>query len=154
MAQVAPAVFTVDGVHAAAVNQDGTINSANHPAPVGSIVAVWATGLGPIAPAQADGTLVGLPLPNNVVLPVQVQSPTPLFEPCHPGVGPVPCSTVPAYTSFDVTYVGPAPFQVAGVSQIDFEVVGYAPSWAPNDPITIDLLSTQSPGFQVYVAGQ
>jgi uncharacterized protein (TIGR03437 family) len=154
VAQVAPAVFTVDGVHAAAVNQDGTINSANHPAPVGSIVAVWATGLGPIAPAQADGTLVGLPLPNNVVLPVQVQSPTPLFEPCHPGVGPLPCPIVPAYTSFDVTYVGPAPFKVAGVSQINFEVASYASSWAPNNPIIINLPSTQSPGFQVYVAGQ
>jgi hypothetical protein len=49
VALTAPAVFTVDGVHAAAVNQDGTINSADNPAPVGSIVAVWATGLGPIS---------------------------------------------------------------------------------------------------------
>jgi len=52
VAQTSPGVFTIDGVHAAALNQDGTINSADHPAPVGSIISVWATGLGPIDPAQ------------------------------------------------------------------------------------------------------
>jgi uncharacterized protein (TIGR03437 family) len=155
VAQTAPAVFTVDGVYAAAVNQDGTINSAGNPAPVGSIVAVWATGLGPITPSQADGTLIGLPLPNNVVLPVQVQSPIPAFEPCHPGVGPLPCPTGPTYTNFEVTYAGPAPYKVAGVSQINFQVVGYAPSWAPDNAIILNLpASVQSPGFQVYVAGE
>ena len=33
--QAAPTVFTIDGVHAAALNQDGTFNSAAHPAPGG-----------------------------------------------------------------------------------------------------------------------
>jgi len=65
VAQTAPGVFTVDGAYAAAVNQDGTTNSASNPAPAGSLVSVWATGLGPITPAQADGTLVGLPLPTR-----------------------------------------------------------------------------------------
>jgi uncharacterized protein (TIGR03437 family) len=37
-------VFTNDGVHAAALNQDGTINSASNPAPAGSIVTVFGTG--------------------------------------------------------------------------------------------------------------
>jgi hypothetical protein len=153
VAQVAPAVFTVDGVHAVAVNQDRTINSADNPAPVGSIVSVWATGLGPIAPAQADGTLVGLPLPNNV-LPVVLDALLPPFEPCHPGTGPVPCPFPPSYTSFEVTYAGPAPYQVAGVSQINFAVVVYAPPGADN-PIILNLPSSvQSPGFQVYIAGQ
>jgi uncharacterized protein (TIGR03437 family) len=154
VAQVAPAVFTVDGLHAAAVNQDGTINSADNPAPVGSIVAVWATGLGPIAPAPADGTLVGLPLPNNV-LPVVLEVLLPAFEPCHPGTGPVPCPFPPSYSSFEVTYAGPAPYKVAGASQINFAVVDYAPAWAADNPIILNLLSSvQSPGFQVYVAGQ
>jgi uncharacterized protein (TIGR03437 family) len=152
--QVAPAVFTVDGVHAAAVNQDGTINSADNPAPVGSIVSVWATGLGPIAPAQADGTLVGFPLPNNV-LPAVLEALLPAFEPCHPGAGPVPCPIAPSYTSFEVTYAGPAPYKVAGISQINFAVVVYAPGWAADNPIILNLPSSvQSPGFQVYVAGQ
>ena len=151
--QVAPAVFTVDGFHAAAVNQDGTINSADNPAPVGSIVAVWATGLGPITPAQADGTLVALPLPNNV-LPVVLEAALPPFEPCHQGVGPVPCPTVSPYTNFEVTFAGPAPYSVAGISQINFVVVDYAPPWAPDNPIILQLSSSvESPGFQVYVTG-
>jgi uncharacterized protein (TIGR03437 family) len=74
VAQTAPAVFTVDGTYAAALNQDGTINSADNPAPLNSTVTVFATGLGPINPPQADGTVVGLPLPTNV-LPVTVYSP-------------------------------------------------------------------------------
>jgi uncharacterized protein (TIGR03437 family) len=152
--QLAPAVFTVDGVHAVAMNQDRTINSESNPAPVGSIVAVWANGLGPITPGQADGTLVGLPLPANEILPVQVQSLIPPFEPCHPGAGPVPCPTTPSYVNFQVTYAGPAPFMVAGVSQINFRIAADAPSWSPNNPFTLNLLSSvQSPGFQIYVAG-
>ncbi len=60
VAQTSPGVFTVDGVYAAALNQDGTVNSADHPAPVGSIISVWATGLGPIDPAQEDRRLGGV----------------------------------------------------------------------------------------------
>ena len=137
--QTAPAVFTVDGVHAAAVNQDGTINSANNPAAVGSIVSVWATGLGPITPSQADGTLVGLPLPNNV-LPVQVGAQV---------VG----LKIDFYTPFEMEYAGPAPYLVAGASQINFQVVNYAGSIV----VTIGAgtgAGVQSPGFQIYVAGQ
>jgi uncharacterized protein (TIGR03437 family) len=137
--QTAPAVFTVDGVHAAAVNQDGTINSASNPAAVGSIVSVWATGLGPITPSQADGTLVGLPLPNNV-LPVQVGAQV---------VG----LKIDFYTPFEMEYAGPAPYLVAGASQINFQVVNYAGSIV----VTVGAgtgAGVQSPGFQIYVAGQ
>ncbi len=37
-------IFTTDGVHAAAVNQDGTVNSALNPAPMGSVVTIYGTG--------------------------------------------------------------------------------------------------------------
>ncbi len=37
-------IFTTDGTHAAAVNQDGTVNSAANPAAMGSIVTLYATG--------------------------------------------------------------------------------------------------------------
>jgi uncharacterized protein (TIGR03437 family) len=133
VAQAAPAVFTVDGVHAAALNQDGTINSAHNPAPQGSIVTVFATGLGPITSPQADGTLVGLPLPNNVL---QVKVEAILFQIFGYRVTP-----------FEVTYAGPAPYLVAGASQINFKVVDYA------GQIYVVLPSGQSPGFLVYVAG-
>ena len=95
--EAAPAVFTVDGVYAAALNQDGTINSADNPAAPGSIVSIFATGLGPISPAQADGTLVGFPLPNNV-LPVGVEAQWASGVPFHPGIA-----------AFDVCKRGPVP---------------------------------------------
>lgn len=37
-------IFTTDGIHAAAVNQDGTVNSAANPAPEGSVVTLYGTG--------------------------------------------------------------------------------------------------------------
>lgn len=133
--QSAPAVFTVDGTHAAAVNQDGSMNSANNPAPVGSIVTVWATGLGPIAPSQADGSLVQLPLPQNV-LAVGVQGAW-----CFP----FSCGSFPTYR---VTYAGPAPYLVAGVSQINFQVVSFGGA------IALFLPSTESADFWIYVGNQ
>lgn len=105
-----PGVFKgVDGV-AYAWNQDGSINSPSHPAPVGSIVSVLATGLGSITPAQPDGTFVELPLPSNNV-PVTMSTLT--YCPSGFGLGICP-------NPVDVRYAGPAPFEVAGVSQINF----------------------------------
>jgi uncharacterized protein (TIGR03437 family) len=37
-------IFTTDGIHAAALNQDGTVNSAGNPAAVGSVVTLYGTG--------------------------------------------------------------------------------------------------------------
>src|ERR1039457_124877 len=73
-----PGVFTVDGYYAAALNQDGSFNSASNPAQVGSNVTGSAPGPGAITPPQPDGAIVGVPLPANVV-PVEMfwyQGPT------------------------------------------------------------------------------
>jgi uncharacterized protein (TIGR03437 family) len=51
---VSPAIFTEDAVHAAAFNQDGSSNITTPAAP-GSIVGVYATGLGSVVPAVATG---------------------------------------------------------------------------------------------------
>jgi uncharacterized protein (TIGR03437 family) len=104
-----PGVFTLNG-STLVVNQNGTINSASNPAKVGSDVTVYATGLGPIAPAQPDGAIVGLPLPANV-LPLTLTS----SMPCCPAFWSGPTSE-----PVTVLYAGPAPFEVAGVSQINF----------------------------------
>ena len=138
VAQAAPAVFTVDGFHAAAVNQDGTLNSASNPAPVGSIVSVWATGLGPITPAQADGSLVGLPLPTNVL--------TGGVEWIYTNY---PFDQQPVTQPLVILYEGPAPYLVAGASQIDFQAV-----FAGSGALYVNLPSAMSQGFQIYVAGQ
>jgi len=144
-----PAVYTVDGVYAAAVNQDGTMNSASNPAPVGSIVAVWATGLGPIAPAQPDGTLVGLPLPSNV-LAAGVQAQWSIQESAGFGFsGLLGVGTQP----FTVTYLGPAPYLAAGISQINIQAAQY-PITTDRAVLVVTLPAAQSAGFQIYVAGQ
>jgi uncharacterized protein (TIGR03437 family) len=121
------------------VNQDGSINSAAKPAAVGSIVSVWATGLGPVTPAQADGTLVGIPLPRNV-LAVGLSADYSIGIPYG----------VPENEPFAVSYAGPAPYLVAGASQINFQI-GSFPSYGA---IYVTLPSSQSPGFEVYINGQ
>jgi uncharacterized protein (TIGR03437 family) len=106
-----PGVFTTDGTYAAALNQDGTPNTAANPAPVGSTVSIFATGLGAVTPPEADGAIVGTPLPADV-LPAEVYwLGSDLF------VGLI-------VFQLDVTYAGPAPFEVAGASQINFVVEG------------------------------
>ena len=114
VAAVSPGVFTVDGFTAAALNQDGTVNSAANPAPAGSMVSIFATGLGPINPPQADGTLVGLPLPVNV-FPVGLQ----WVEATCVGEGVILPSFCPTQSDTPA-YAGPAPFLIAGASQINF----------------------------------
>ncbi len=133
--QTSPGVFMASGSSAAALNQDGTINSSDNPAAPGSIVSVFATGLGPINPPQPDGALVGLPLPLNV-LSVGVETPSLIGN-----VGPANGSPVP----LKVTYAGPAPFLVGGASQINFA----APS-GTSVVLYLDVSSMRSQPFTVY----
>lgn len=132
-----PGVFTAGPVNAAALNQDGTINSPSNPAKVGSVVSIFATGLGAIDPAQPDGSIVGFPLPANV-LPVSMSTMSPT------GGAPIPIT---------VLYAGPAPGEVAGVSQINFTVNAnvtgpYATFVAAGLPGS----QAVSNGFSIYVA--
>ena len=60
-----PAFFTANGLRSgplAALNQDGTVNSADNPASPGSIVSIFATGLGRMTPAAIDGAVPQAPL--------------------------------------------------------------------------------------------
>jgi uncharacterized protein (TIGR03437 family) len=68
----APGIFTSDSSgrgQGSIVNQDGSINSPDNPAPVGSVVAVYATGEGQTNPGGIDGKPAGLspPLANQPV---------------------------------------------------------------------------------------
>jgi uncharacterized protein (TIGR03437 family) len=141
VAAVSPGVFTTDGVHAAAWNQDGTFNSAANPAALNSVVSILATGLGAISPAQADGSLVGSPLPANE-LPVQLQ--------CQA------ITNCPAEITYRTLYAGPAPDEIAGVSQINF----YASDAVLNDGLVPLNVAVQTPSglvlsnaLQIYVTG-
>jgi len=68
----APGVFVSSGTQAAAINEDGGLNGADHPAPVGSVVALYLTGAGLTDPPIDDGVPPGLPLPL-LALPVTVK---------------------------------------------------------------------------------
>jgi uncharacterized protein (TIGR03437 family) len=72
-----PGVFTTQDTSqfypvAAALNQDGVVNSATNPAAAGSITTIFATGLGAMTAQPVDGVLLpetGLPsLVNSVLL--------------------------------------------------------------------------------------
>jgi uncharacterized protein (TIGR03437 family) len=84
---------------AAAINQDGTINSRTHPAPAGSVVTLWATGLGQTNPAGVDGQMQ-TNIAAKYLADVQVT------------IGGAPAA---------VQYAGPAP-DFAGLSQINIQV--------------------------------
>jgi len=100
----APAIFLTGEISgylpvAAALNEDGTVNTSQNRAAPGSIVSVFATGLGSLTPQPVDGEpLIG-------TLPV-LQQPVNLFGPGF----------------VDLLYAGPAPGQIAGAMQINFRV--------------------------------
>jgi uncharacterized protein (TIGR03437 family) len=84
----------------AALNQDGSVNSSSNPAAPGSIVSIFATGLGVMAPQLPDGAVPTAPV-NTPVLPIQVlvnQQPV------------------------EVLYIGNAPTLVEGVVQINLRL--------------------------------
>jgi len=96
---------------AAAVNQDGTINSFENPAPGRLIVSMLATGLGTIAPEVPDGALVQAPLPAHE-LSVTVRRIAGVEKNCNCYLFGYP----------KVTYSGPAPGEVKGLTQINVEI--------------------------------
>ena len=79
----APGLFTADGSgtgQAAALNQDGTINSAVNPAPIGSVISLFATGGGQTSPVGADGQVSTPPL-SKQTLPISVSVGNSLISP-------------------------------------------------------------------------
>jgi uncharacterized protein (TIGR03437 family) len=84
------------------VNQDGTVNASIHPAAPGSIVSIYVAGLGQTNPPSVDGLVNDTSPPQLGVanfLGVQI-----------------------ADQKAQIVYAGPAPGQVAGVSQINFRM--------------------------------
>ena len=100
----APAVFVNSDDSAAAINQDGTVNSQANPAPSGSYVSIWATGTG-YSPGSDGQMATG---PNEF---------------CEPGLLYCPVFQYDG-TPVNVSYTGAAPGEVNGVIQINFQVTG------------------------------
>jgi len=104
-----PGIFTVDASgagQAAVLNQDYSVNSPANPAKQGSVIMVYATGLGLVNPPVADGAITGT-------------SPSKQVQPVTATVGP---------NQADVLYAGTAPGLVAGVSQINIRLPAGTPS--------------------------
>jgi uncharacterized protein (TIGR03437 family) len=107
-----PGIFTngeidpISGLpYAAALNQDGTINSAANPAPAGTIVVIWGTGA---------GSNSGIPLMDGAILNANCA----LLPPSYSPVLPVDLSG----DSLQTVYAGCAPGDVGGVLQINFRL--------------------------------
>jgi uncharacterized protein (TIGR03437 family) len=73
VAATSPGIFTAAQTgsgQAAAVNQDGTLNGASHPAPAGSTILLYGTGPGQVSPAVPDGSAAPFsPLAQTVAVP-------------------------------------------------------------------------------------
>lgn len=118
---------------ALALNQDGTPNSASNPAPLGSVVTVWATGAGVLSPVKSDGAIAAgaLSVPN---LPVSV----------------LRSADSAGATSLEVLYAGDAPLMVAGVLQVNFRLPLQVSAPGPL-VCALQIGSAISASFQVYV---
>jgi uncharacterized protein (TIGR03437 family) len=97
-----------------AINQDGTLNGPENPAPRGSIVAVWGTGYGQTDPPCPIG---GVNLPDAVPLSPGINAQIDYVDPALSGMQLAP-----------VEYAGSAPTLICGIVQINFQVpVNVAP---------------------------
>jgi uncharacterized protein (TIGR03437 family) len=98
-----PGIFTQNASGSgsgAILNEDYSINSAANPARKGSVVMVYATGLGPVNPPVPDGAITGSAVSS------QAQPVTALVD----------------GQEADVLYAGTAPGLVAGASQINVRI--------------------------------
>ncbi|MEO7144514.1 MAG: hypothetical protein ABI165_13530, partial [Bryobacteraceae bacterium] len=119
-----PTLFTADGTGvgpAAALNQDGSVNSAANPAAPGSVVVFYGTGGGLTTPAGVDGQVAG------TMLLYAVQTAT---------------ATV-AGRDAQVIFAGAAPGFVEGVLQINVTLPADCPPGAA--PVAIAMGGGASP---------
>lgn len=116
----APGIFTADSTgsgQAAAVNSDGTLNSAAKPARVGTFISLYITGDGQTNPAGVDGKLANAAPYPATVLPVTVT------------IGGRPAI---------VNYAGATPTSVAGLTQVNAQIPLGTPAVA-GVPVTVQV---------------
>jgi len=102
-----PDVLTLSGqpgTQGAILNQDGTLNSPAHPAKLGSIVSLFATGMGALTPPGIDGQISPIPPPWITL------------------AGPVTVALAGISYTDKVVWAGAAPTLVAGVTQVNVQI--------------------------------
>jgi uncharacterized protein (TIGR03437 family) len=133
-----PGVFIAPGSNVTTpLNQDGTLNGPNNPAPLGSIMTIFVTGSGLwsgglVTGEIASDTLVSPQLPISVL---------------------VTAAHTPPVNVATALYAGSAPAQSDGVMQINF-VLPISPDLAFNPLawVTVQAGTAQSPGILVSVS--
>ena len=105
-------------------NQDGTANSADHPAKAGSVISLYVSGLGATSPPGADGLVNAAPLPVPL-MQVSVYLP----------VGNSGAQITP-------TAVSAAPALIAGITQVNVRLP--ASIGATTNSVVLSLNSTQA----------
>lgn len=131
VASSAPGVFTLDSSgkgQAAAVNQDGSINTAGTPAKSGDIISIFVTGEGQTSPNGVDGKPATFPYPKpNLPVTVTIggQTATPL-------------------------YAGGAPGEVAGLMQVNVQIPNGIQTGSVPLVVQVGSVSSQ-PGVTVAV---
>lgn len=132
-----PGVITLDGHHAAAINQDGSLNSTEHPAPLGSSITIFGTGSGLWAGSLSTGEIApsALTFPQ---LPVLV-----LIS--------VPQASATQHSA-TVLYAGSAPSLSDGVLQVNLRLPA-APDLGngPEVQLILQVGGIQSPPVTLYV---
>jgi uncharacterized protein (TIGR03437 family) len=104
-----PGLFTANASgtgQAAALNQDGSLNSTSNPAQAGDIIVLWGTGEGLVSPLPANGAIAGVPAPKPL-LQITVT------------IGGIDAQ---------VLYAAGAPDETAGVIQINARIPAGLPS--------------------------
>lgn len=130
----APGLFTLNSTgwgQAAAVNQDGSINTALTPAPIGSFISLYATGEGQTSPAGIDGKPAS-DFPPAPVLPVSV--------------------TIGGVTVSNLQYAGGAPGEVSGMLQINVQIPGGVQAGS-TVPVSVQIGSASSRGGVTIAVG-
>lgn len=126
LATAIPGVFTVDGSgsgQAVAVNQDGTLCDAAHPASPGSFITVYFTGGGGTIPSGKTGGVAGTTLER-------------LTQTAVATIGGQPVT---------VSFAGAAPYMVEGVGQLNLKLADNQPV-GPAQPLIVTVGINSSPG--------
>ncbi len=118
VAPAVPGLFTIPAQapngQAAALNEDGTLNSSANPAKAGAAVSVFMTGAGSMTPSLMDGQ----PGPTQAPYPAPILSVSAIIGPgCYP-FSPLSSSCLLA----SVLFAGQAPGIVAGLVQVNLRI--------------------------------
>ncbi len=132
-------IFQTGSGYAAAVNEDGGVNSAAHPAGPGSVVTLWATGAGLYRGNgfPADGTIVSAGSLGAPALPVSVVA--------------APGAFSQALDSLEVEYAGDAPGAVFGVIQVNFRLPEFFAPGTSSYRIQLQVGGSLSDPVSIYV---